>query len=458
MSLEPDSLLAPLPADRPIVVRVARIPAGFTAAAATAGIKSSGRPDLALVVAEDGPVAAAAVFTPNRLAAAPVVLSKANLQATGGTGHAAGYSRAVVATSGSANAATGPAGDADQAAIGVAVATALGAEPAQVLHLSTGVIGTRLPVDKVTAAVASAVAGGLAATDDALEAAAVSLRTTDTTTKAASASVEVPDVNGNPVAITVTGIAKGVGMIHPRMATMLSIVLTDATASPGTLRDLLRSAAATTWDQLSVDGDTSTNDTVFLLASGRAGAASADTDRAARAGLAAALEAVARDLARQQARDGEGATALITCQVSGATDDADARAVARAVISSALVKAAVHGRDANWGRIAGAAGNAIVAEAPILEAAGLSPAAAASRAGTPAAIDPSTLRIAIAGHLAYDGPTGGPAGIDKAAARAAMSAEDVLIRLDLGLGIGTGEAFGCPLTEGYVKENSEYTT
>ena len=274
----------------------------------------------------------------------------------------------------------------------------------------------------------------------------------------ATATVEAPAAGGGTTTITVSGICKGVGMIHPRMATMLSVVLTDATASPATLRELLRGAAATTWDQLSVDGDTSTNDTVFLLASGRAGAASADDDPAARAALAAALEAVARDLARQQARDGEGATSLVTCQVSGAADDADARAVARAVIASSLVKAAVHGRDANWGRIAGAAGNATVAEAAVLEAAGLSPQEARARAGQPAALDPDRMRIAIAGHLAYDGPRGGPAAIDKAAARESMATEDVLIRVDLGLGNGTGEAFGCPLTEGYVKENSEYTT
>jgi glutamate N-acetyltransferase/amino-acid N-acetyltransferase len=247
-------------------------------------------------------------------------------------------------------------------------------------------------------------------------------------------------------------------MIHPRMATMLSVLLTDATASPSTLRDLLRRAAAVTWDQLSVDGDTSTNDTVFLLASGAADAASADEDPVARAALGGAIEAVARDLARQQARDGEGATSLITCQVSGASDDVDARAIARAVIASSLVKAAVHGRDANWGRIAGAAGNATAAEAEVLEAAGCSPAVAATRAGRPAALDPARLRIAIAGHLAYDGGRGGPAGIDKNAARRSMDVEDVLIRLDLGLGNGSGEAFGCPLTEGYVKENSEYTT
>ncbi len=399
------------------------------------------------------------MFTPNLFAAAPVRLSRANLQATGGSELAAGYARAVVATAGSANAATGPGGDADQAAIGDAVAAALGIHPTQVLHLSTGVIGTRLPVDSVTATIARVAAGGLAATDEALADAAMSLLTTDSTTKTASVRVSVPAADGGvPVMVTVSGICKGVGMIHPRMATMLSVVLTDATADPPTLRTLLRSAAARTWDQLSVDGDTSTNDTVFLLASGAAGAADAATNAGAWAALATAVEAVARDLARQQARDGEGATALITCQVSGAADDADARAVARAVISSSLVKAAVHGKDANWGRIAGAAGNALVAERAVLEAAGLPADEAATRAGQPVAIDPARMRIAIAGHIAYDGWLGGPTDVDKAAARESMTAEEVLIRVDLGLGTGAGEAFGCPLTEAYVTENAEYTT
>jgi glutamate N-acetyltransferase / amino-acid N-acetyltransferase len=227
---------------------------------------------------------------------------------------------------------------------------------------------------------------------------------------------------------------------------------------PEVLWGMLRPAAARTWDQLSVDGDTSTNDTVFLLASGRAGAASAASDPAARVALGGALEAVARDLARQQAADGEGATALISCQVSTAADDEDARAIARAVISSSLVKAAVHGRDPNWGRIAGAAGNATLADAAVLEAGGLSASDAASRAGTAAAVDPARLRIAIAGHLVYDGASGGPVAVDKAAAAAAMAGDEVLIRLDLGLGDGSGEAFGCDLTEEYVRENSEYTT
>ena len=403
---------------------------------------------------------AAAVTTPNRFAAAPVRLSRANL-----SGHRRdrrngrlracrhrdiGIRKRRDGTRGRRR----PGDDRRGGCRG-----GLGCSPAEVLHLSTGVIGTRLPVDLVGAAVVRVATDGLAATDDALESAAVALRTTDSTTKRRDR--DGAGARGRwagTVAITVTGIAKGVGMIHPRMATMLSILLTDATADPGTLRDLLAGAAATTWNQLSVDGDTSTNDSVFVLASGRAGAASAASDSGARAALAAAIEAVARDLARQQAADGEGATALITCQVSGAADDADARAIARAVVASSLVKAAVHGRDPNWGRVAGAAGNAIVAEAATLEAAGLFPAEAAARAGQPATIDPALMRIAISRHLVYDGARGGPQPVDRDAVREAMGGGEVLIRVDVGLGAGAGEAFGCDLTEGYVRENSEYTS
>ena len=167
---------------------------------------------------------------------------------------------------------------------------------------------------------------------------------------------------------------------------------------------------------------------------------------------------MARSLARQQAADGEGATTLVTCQVSGARDDVDARSVARAVIASSLVKAAVHGRDPNWGRIAGAAGNARLGEVRLLEMAGLAHADACARAGAPAFVDPGQLRIAIAGRLVFDGPAGGPVAFDRPSVRAAMDAPEVLVRLDLGVGGGRGEAFGCDLTEQYVIENAEYTT
>ena len=433
------------------------LPRGFRAGGATAGIKASGRPDLGLVVAPDG-ASAAAVFTPNAFAAAPVKLSRANLAATSHDPRGGfGYASAIVSTSGSANAATGAAGDADQTQVGEFVSSTLGVDQDHVLHLSTGIIGTRLPLDIVGAGIA-ALGPALGDDDAALAAVAEALRTTDSVAKIATTSLILPAEDGEPITVTVTGIAKGVGMIHPGMATMLSIVLTDAAAPPDVLWNLLRPAAARTWDQLSVDGDTSTNDTVFVLASGVSGAAPLHDGSPAAVAFGAALEAVARDLARQQAADGEGATILITVSVTGAVDDADARAVARAVVSSSLVKAAAHGKDPNWGRIAGAAGNAVTASAPILEAAGLDRETAAARAAQPAELDPDRLRISIAGHLVFDGAQGGPVQFDKGAARAAMDAPELLIELDLGLGDGVGEAFGCDLTQEYVIENSEYTT
>jgi len=442
----------------PAVERRAVLPAGFRAGGMSAGIKASGRPDLAVVLTTAGPAAAAAVFTPNTFAAAPVRLSRAHLAATSGDDRGGfGWAEAIISTSGSANAATGPDGDADQREVARLLATATGVAEDRTLHLSTGIIGTRLPLAKVDAGLRVLVPA--ASPEDAgLGAAAEALRTTDSVTKVATTVVTLPGATGPAVQVTVSGIAKGVGMIHPRMATMLSIVLTDADVDPATLWGLLRPAAARTWDQLSVDGDTSTNDTVFVLASATARNATLVPGTPGAAALGAAIEAVARDLARQQAADGEGAATLITAAVSGARDDADARAVARSVISSSLVKAAAHGRDPNWGRIAGAAGNARLADAAVLEAAGLTPEDAVGRAGTPAELDPGRLRIEIAGHLVFDGRQGGPVRFDRAVVRQAMAAPEVVFGLDLGLGAGTGEAFGCDLTEAYVIENSEYTT
>jgi len=442
----------------PSVDRRAALPAGFVAGGTTAGIKASGRPDLALIVATGGPAAAAAVFTPNAFAAAPVKQSRANLAATSDDPRGGfGFASAVVSTSGCANAATGAAGDADQEAVGRLVAAACGIGEQHVLHLSTGIIGTRLPLDRVELGIGN-LYPALRRDDPGLEAVAEALRTTDSVLKAATTSLVLPAADGEPVTVTITGIAKGVGMIHPNMATMLSVVLTDAAVAPEVLWGVLRPAAARTWDQLSVDGDTSTNDTVFVLASGAAANAPLAAGSHGAVAFRSALEAVARDLARQQAADGEGATILITASATGAIDDADARAVARAVISSSLVKAAAHGKDPNWGRIAGAAGTATTASAAVLEAAGLSPEAAASRASQPAQLDPDRLRIAIAGHPVFDGANGGPLAFDRAATRAAMDASELLIELDLGLGDGVGEAFGCDLTQEYVIENSEYTT
>lgn len=469
--------LAPLPIDLPAVERRPALPAGFVAGGTSAGIKASGRPDLAVLATTptaddrgDGPdagpsvgrrlaAAAAAVFTPNRLAAAPVLVSRRHLAATEPVGEGRfGWATGIVSTSGCANAATGPAGLADQERIAAWLAEQLAVEPATILTLSTGVIGTRLPLERVARGLETLVPE-LRGDDEGLAAAARALMTTDSRPKWATTSLTLPDPDGLAARpVRVTGIAKGVGMIHPRLATMLAVLLTDAAVAPADLARVLRPVVARTWNQLTIDGDTSTNDTVFLLASGAAGSGPVRPGTAEADALARAVEAVARDLARQQAADGEGASTLITCQVSGAVDDAEARAVARAVVASSLVKAAVHGRDPNWGRIAAAAGNAVLPETAVLEAAGLAAHEAEARAGRPATVDPDRLRIAIAGTLVFDGARGGPQPFDRAAVGAAMAAPECLIRLDLGLGPGIGEAFGCDLSEEYVIENSEYTT
>ncbi len=447
--------LGPVPSSLPAVVREPAMPGGFRAGGAAVGIKRSGKPDLALVLATGRPAAAAAVFTTNAFAAAPVRRSRANLAASmpsGGGGY--GVARAIVSTSGSANAATGPSGDVDQAAICEAVARTVGCEPAHVLALSTGLIGTRLPVPVVIAGV-SGLADRVEAGPVGMQDAARALMTTDLRPKWAAARISLPRADGAPADVTVAGIAKGVGMIHPRMATMLAVILTDAAAEPAALHAILRRVAARTWDQLTVDGDTSTNDTVFLLASGASGAADPESGSPQERLLEAAIEAVARDLARQQAADGEGATTLLVCQVTGAADDADARAAARAVVASSLVKAAVHGRDPNWGRIAAALGAARLTDAAVLEAAGVESAVARDRAGAPVRIVPERVRIAIAGTDVFAGV---PLAFAAEALRAAMDAPEVLIRVDLGLNTGHGEAFGCDLTETYVVENSAYST
>ena len=458
MTMTSESPIPTSSPDLPPVERHAALPAGFKAGGLAAGIKASGRPDLVVIATTGGPAAAAAVFTPNTFAAAPVRLSRAHLAATSGDPRGGyGWAEAIISTSGSANAATGPAGDADQLEITNLLAHQIGAAKEGTLHLSTGIIGTRLPLDRVSDGLAKLVPA-LTTEDAGLEAAATALCTTDSVIKTATVRIELPGPDDAPVPVTVSGIAKGVGMIHPQMATMLSVILTDATAAPATLWGILRPAAARTWNQLSVDGDTSTNDTVFLLASGASQALPVEPGTPAETQLAAAVEAVARDLARQQAADGEGASTLITATVMGARDDAEARAIARAIVSSSLVKAAAHGRDPNWGRIAGAAGNARLASAPVLESAGVDPAEATARAGQLADLDPGRLRISIAGHLVFDGAHGGPISFDRMGARAAMDAPEVVIALELGLGSGRGEAFGCDLTETYVIENSEYTT
>jgi glutamate N-acetyltransferase/amino-acid N-acetyltransferase len=422
--------LGPLPSDLPPVDEAPHMPAGFRAGAVAAGIKASGRPDLG-ILATVGPAAtAAAVFTTNRLPAAPVRLSRVNLVAS------ANRVSAIVSTSGCANAATGPEGDRDQAELAARVSAALNIRPQATLALSTGLIGTRLPMANLREPLARLAMTGLATTDAALAALAEQLCTTDTRIKAAAMRLLLPAADATPRWVTVSGIAKGVGMIHPNMATMLAILLTDATVEPALLNELLAPAVAHTWNQLTVDGDMSTNDTVFLLASGASAAAPVVAGSAAAQQLAVAIRAIARSLARQQAADAEGATTLITCQVSGARGDVEARAVARAVVGSSLVKAAAHGRDPNWGRIAAAAGSA-------------------TADGRPVAIEEARLSIGIAGVPVF---AGAPLDFDRAELARLMDAPELLLRVDLGTGDGVGEAFGCDLTEKYVTDNSAYST
>lgn len=417
----------------PPVEERAALPAGFAAGAATAGIKASGRPDLAVVsVTTPRPAAAAATFTTNLLAAAPVRLSRANLGASGGR------TRGVLVTSGCANAATGPAGEADQARVGETLAAALGCPPAETLLAATGIIGPRLPVARIEAAIRGLVPAGLTTAEAGLEAAAGAILTTDTRVKLATATIALPTDDGSLRQVRVSGFAKGVGMIHPRMATLIAVVLTDAAAPPELLSGLLGEAVGATFDQLSVDGDTSTNDTVVLLASGASETLPLRTTGQERASFAAALAAVCRSLARQQAADGEGATTLLTCRTAGAADLVDARAVARAVVSSTLVKAAVHGRDPNWGRIASAAG------------------AARRPDGTAVALDPQRLAITLAGRPVFG--AGGPLPFEREAVAAAMAAPELVVELDLGQGEAVAEAWGCDLSEAYVRENAAYST
>ncbi len=407
------------------------MPPGFGAASGTAGIKPSGRPDVAIVtVTTPDPASAAGLFTRNLVQAAPVRFSRASLASSGG------LARAVVITAGSANAATGPAGDEDEERIAGALAHAVACPIEQVLRASTGLIGTRLPVDRVTTTIRTLVPQRVARDDEAFEAVGATIMTTDTRLKAATTVVDVAAGNGWR-SVRVSGVVKGVGMIHPGMATMIAVLLTDAAVSPEVLASLLRPAVSVSFDQLTVDGDTSTNDTVLALASGASGTDEIRPGTADADALGAALAAVCRSLARQQAADGEGATCRITCRVRGAERLADARSVSRAVVGSSLLKAAVHGRDPNWGRVAAAAG------------------AARRTDGSAVSLDPARLRIAICGTPVFAGE---PIPFDADAVREAMAAPEVAIDVDLGLGHASADAWGCDLTEDYVRENAEYST
>jgi glutamate N-acetyltransferase/amino-acid N-acetyltransferase len=305
---------------------------GFRFGGVAAGIKKRGGPDLAVIVA-DAPAACAGVFTTNKVTAAPVVLSRQHLAATG-------RARAVIVNSGCANACTGPQGLADAERTTALVAEALGARPAEIQVCSTGVIGAPLPMAKLEAGIPAVLA---AAREDGLPDFARAIMTTDTRPKLRSATGRVGGVE-----VTVAGACKGAGMIHPDMATMLAFVTTDAVV--GDLSRLWREICGRTFNAISIDGDTSTNDTALVLASGVAG------NRADDDALADLLESVASELARDIVRDAEGGTKTVAVTVAGAPSLADAKRAAHAIATSPLVKTALHGEDPNWGRIVAAAG------------------------------------------------------------------------------------------------------
>ena len=378
-------------------------PRGFRAAAATAGLKDSGQPDVALVV-NDGPLdAAAGVFTANRVQAAPVLWSRQVL--------AGGRVQAVVLNSGGANACTGPDGFADTHRTAEAVAAAVGTGAARVAVCSTGLIGVRLPMDRLLPGVVQA-AGQLSA--DGGAPAAEAIRTTDTVAKTSTAAGD---------GWSVGGMAKGAAMLAPALATMLAVVTTDAVADAALLDEVLRVATRGSFDRVDTDGCMSTNDTVLLLASGASGVAPSREE------LQAAVSAVCADLARQMVRDAEGASKEIAVEVVGAASEDDALQVARAVGRSNLLKCALHGRDPNWGRVLAAVGT------------------------TCAAFQPEELDVAINGVQVC---RAGAPGEDRDLVD--LSGRDVQVVVDLHAGSAAATVWTSDLTADYVHENSAYST
>jgi len=383
-------------------------PLGFRAAGVLAGLKQSGQPDVAVVL-NDGPSrSAAAVFTTNRVQAAPVTWTRQVVKG--------GRVRAVVLNSGGANACTGPVGFQDTHATAEHLAAAIGARgedasAGEIAVCSTGLIGERLPMDKLLPGVSAAVAeasraGGLAAAD--------AIRTTDTVVKIAFRRVD---------GYSIGGMAKGAGMLAPGLATMLCVLTTDADLEPGQLDAALRAATAVTFDRLDTDGCMSTNDTVLLMASGAAGVAPDKTE------FTLALTEVCADLARQLQLDAEGANKMITIEVVGAASEADAVTAGRAVARNNLLKCAIGGEDPNWGRVLGAVGT------------------------TDAVFEPDRLNVAINGIWVcrHGAPGDERSKVD-------LRPKDVTITVDLSAGPHSAVVLTTDLTAAYVHENSAYST
>lgn len=386
-------------------------PAGFRGAGIAAGIKASGKPDLALVFNEGPDTAAAGVFTANKVKAAPVLWSQQVLTS--------GALRAVVLNSGGANACTGAGGFQDAHATAEHVAASLsdwGTETGagEVAVCSTGLIGDRLPMDRVLAGVTEIVhelAGGISGGTDA----AYAIMTTDTVPK--QAALHHADK------WNVGGMAKGAGMLAPALATMLSVVTTDAVATPAQLDEALRAATRLSFDRLDVDGATSTNDTVLLLASGASGVAPSQE------ALNAAVLAVCDDLADQMMADAEGVTKRVTVTVTGAVSESDALIGARTVARDSLVKTALFGSDPNWGRVLAAIGIA------------------------PIELDPNRIAVSFNGNPVCIDGVGAPG-----AREVDLSGIDIALRIDLGLGDAEVSIRTTDLSHAYVEENSAYSS
>jgi glutamate N-acetyltransferase/amino-acid N-acetyltransferase len=389
---------------------------GFQFSVVEAAIKKPGRKDLALIWSEV-PATAVAVFTTNAVKAAPVLLSMERITC--------GQAQALVVNSGNANACTGSQGMVDARETTRLLAEGLGVDEQLVQVCSTGVIGVPLPMDRLRAALPALVEGRGAATLDTLAAA---IMTTDTFPKTA---VRQGSANGS--SYTVAGTAKGAGMIMPNMATMLAFVLTDAAVEPGLLNRLFRAAVDRSFNAITIDGDTSTNDTCLLMANGAAGNQQITGDTPEAIAFAALLDEVLLDLAKQIVKDGEGATKFVEIRLTGAVNDADAKRAALAVANSSLVKTAFFGQDANWGRIFAAVGY------------------------SGAQVDPD--RLALWFDDVCMAKAGIFAGADaEARGTAVLRQKELCVTVDLGLGAGQATVYTSDLSHDYVSINADYRT
>ncbi len=398
----------------------ATAPLGFTAGATACGLRQSGALDLAILVSKLD-CTAAGLFTRNEVAAAPVILDREILATS------SDRIRAVLANSGVANACTGPVGMEAARATQLAAGVSLGCGAEQVLVLSTGLIGAHLDVDKVGRGIRQ-ISKHLSETGG--SEAARAIMTTDTHPK--ETALRVPIGGGE---VTIGGMAKGSGMIHPNMATMLAVLTTDASIAPSDLEDTLKAAVEKTFNRITVDGDTSTNDSVIMLANGASGVAIKDNQSLAT--FAEALQQVCQHLAMEIVRDGEGASRFVTLTVSGAVDEAAALRVAKTIATSPLVKTAFAGGDANWGRILAAAGRAGVQIEQTKLALWLEDEA------------DGELQLVEKGTFAE---------YDVSRITAILKAPEFALRLDLGLGDAEATVWTCDLTHDYVTINADYRT